>query len=238
MLKLKSIFLVVFLCLFKLLPAQFIFSKESFLKTDGTPYFISPIDEGKYYISSEFGFRVVKFQGEADADIHKGIDLVAKKGTPIKSSADGVVVVHYPPPGGKWKGHPTYGGCIVIDHGGGLNTLYAHLSQTWVGGKQKVKQGQIIGVIGETGKASGVHLHFEICIDPLYVLKEGTRLSVLFFEDQKKTMEEAQKKLKYKEDMERANIVEDYYRFMKPWVKVKLIYRSFRDEYTGIIKLN
>lgn len=131
------------------------------------PIFISPIDgisveDLEKIISSDFGLRVLNRQ----ANIHKGLDLVAKKGTKIRAAADGVVVLHYPPPDGYYKGHPEYGGLLILGHGDGAYTFYAHLSETWIGGGAEVKQGQYIGVIGDTGNAYGIHLHFEIILSP------------------------------------------------------------------------
>jgi len=141
------------------------------------PVFISPIEntsiEEMYkIISSNFGLRVLNKQ----VNIHKGIDLIAKKGTKIRAAASGVVTILYPPPNGYYKGHPEYGGLIIIDHGGGACTFYAHLSETYIIENQLVTQGQNIGVIGDTGIAYGIHLHFEIILDPklFYLAPEQT----------------------------------------------------------------
>jgi murein DD-endopeptidase MepM/ murein hydrolase activator NlpD len=87
---------------------------------------------------------------------HKGIDI-SNKAAPRIVAADGgtVIVVGWPSP---WD----YGNRVLIDHGNGYATLYAHLSQIYVSLGQKVSQGQVIGQMGSTGRSTGTHLHFEI----------------------------------------------------------------------------
>jgi murein DD-endopeptidase MepM/ murein hydrolase activator NlpD len=87
--------------------------------------------------------------------VHWGIDLAGKKGTPILAAEDGVVVYT----GSGFRG---YGKLVVIEHGTEWATLYSHLSSIKVKEGQKVRQGQKIGGMGRTGRASGVHLHFEV----------------------------------------------------------------------------
>jgi len=83
-----------------------------------------------------------------------------------------VVVDHWPPPDGYWRGHPTFGGLIVIDHGNELFTLYGHLSDSFVREGRWVEAGQVIGELGDTGIATGPHLHFEVVVNPLRYLEE------------------------------------------------------------------
>lgn len=92
---------------------------------------------------------------------HGAIDIVAPKGTPIAAAADGVVTVAAN--GGKnWSG---YGRVVVIDHGNGVHTLYAHCDTTIVKMGQRVKQGEYIATVGRTGRASTDHCHFEVRVD-------------------------------------------------------------------------
>lgn len=86
---------------------------------------------------------------------HTGIDIMADMGVPIVAAADGVVIAV----DGSDIG---YGNRIEIDHGGGISSLYAHLSVMSVAMGQRVAQGQLIGLVGETGWATGPHLHFEV----------------------------------------------------------------------------
>lgn len=88
---------------------------------------------------------------------YNGVDIGAKVGTPIRAAAGGTVIVSRE---GGWNGG--YGNYIVITHDNGTQTLYAHMSSVIVGQGQGVVQGQIIGYVGQTGRATGAHLHFEI----------------------------------------------------------------------------
>jgi len=141
------------------------YTDEYSLPTD----FCEPMKD--YFISSKFGFRQSPMGGvEGEFNMHKGLDLVGKKNSPVYAVKEGVVAINFPPPNGHYKGHPIYGGLIIIDHGKGLYTLYAHLSKGFVTEKQVVKKGQQIGVQGNTGQSTGPHLHFEILVDPKYAL--------------------------------------------------------------------
>ena len=102
---------------------------------------------------------------------HWGLDLANKKGTPIMASERGVVI---------YTGHGFhgFGNLIVIEHNGEWATLYAHLSKILIKEGDEVKQGQQIGLMGRTGHATGVHLHFEIRhnrqpVNPLAYLPGG-----------------------------------------------------------------
>ena len=99
--------------------------------------------------------------------MHEGIDIAAGYGTPIVAAASGVVIY------AGWMGG--YGNLIIVDHGGGLATAYAHQSSFAVGGGASVSQGQTIGYVGCTGHCFGPHLHFEVRVngspvDPLQYL--------------------------------------------------------------------
>ncbi len=130
--------------------------------------FASPIES--YKVSSYFGFRRNPMGGE-EFNLHGGIDLVGRKDAEIYSIYDGIVAEHYPPPNGYFKGHPTFGGMIVVYHGNGLYSVYAHLQKSFVKTGMEITKGQTIGIQGSTGKSTGDHLHFELRFDPLIVLR-------------------------------------------------------------------
>ncbi len=106
-------------------------------------------------ITSPFGYRIHPIYGTAR--LHTGIDYGADTGTPIQAAADGVVV------SAGWYGG--YGNATIIDHGGGIATLYAHQSSMSVSAGQRVTQGQTIGRVGCTGDCTGPHVHFEVRVN-------------------------------------------------------------------------
>ena len=89
---------------------------------------------------------------------HPGIDIDGVTGDPVVAAGNGTVVLAGMAP----AGYSGYGNVVMIDHGGGIATLYAHLSRVDVAMGQTVQQGQQIGAIGATGMATGSHLHFEV----------------------------------------------------------------------------
>lgn len=96
--------------------------------------------------------------------MHQGIDIAGASGAPIAASAAGTVIV------AGWSGG--YGNLVVVDHGGGLSTAYAHNSSIAVSVGQTVAQGTVLAEMGTTGNSTGVHSHFEIringtAVDPL-----------------------------------------------------------------------
>ena len=107
-------------------------------------------------ITSQFGHRVDPITGAVSS--HTGTDIACAEGTPILAAADGTVTVANGLD--SWGG--SYGYYIQIDHGGGLETLYAHCSAICVTTGQQVQAGQVIGYVGHTGRATGSHLHFEV----------------------------------------------------------------------------
>ncbi len=112
----------------------------------------TPVDGAR--LSSGFGNRKHPILGFTK--MHKGVDFAAPKGTPIMAAGDGVIERCSP--------YSSYGNYVCIRHNGNTKTAYAHLSRFAKGMKSgtKVRQGQIIGYVGATGRASGPHLHFEV----------------------------------------------------------------------------
>ncbi len=110
---------------------------------------------------------VVSGYGMRWGRLHEGIDITASTGTPIWAAAAGTVI-H-----AGWLGG--YGNLVVVDHGNGLATAYAHASAILVAVGQQVAQGETLSLVGSTGNSSGPHLHFEvrvngIAVDPLLYL--------------------------------------------------------------------
>ena len=110
-------------------------------------------------ITSQFGHRVDPITGEVSS--HTGTDIACAEGTPILAATDGTVIVA----NGLDSCGGSYGYYIQIDHGGGLETLYAHCSSICVATSQQVQAGQVIGYVGHTGRVTGSHLHLEVRID-------------------------------------------------------------------------
>ena len=123
---------------------------------------IPPInpDKNKYRFSSSFGYRKDPFTGRSKR--HSGVDFAMKPGIPIYATGDGVVEsVKFELFG--------YGNQVVIDHGFGYKTRYAHLKSVGVGEGMKVKRGECIGLSGNSGRSSGPHLHYEVLYKGNYV---------------------------------------------------------------------
>ena len=126
---------------------------------------------GNFEISSAFGIRRDPFLDQLRP--HRGIDLAAARGTPVRATAPGLVFA-----AGARSG---YGILVEIDHGGGYETRYAHLGRTRVATGQWVSQGQVIGYVGSTGRSTGPHLHYEVLrdrrrVDPDRFLEGQARL--------------------------------------------------------------
>lgn len=126
------------------------------------------------YMSSPFGWRRNPVTGRHS--MHDGIDLAAPKGTPIKAASGGIVVK-----AGRETG---YGKMVEISHGNGLDTLYAHASRLKVKVGQLVTKGQVIALVGQTGRATGPHLHFEVRmaghpLDPTLFLHKSSAHQVM-----------------------------------------------------------
>lgn len=121
--------------------------------------------DGAGILSSTYGDRFHPRGG--DPRFHAGLDLRARAGTPVYAAADGVVT--------RSEASGAYGNVVIVDHGGGLGTLYAHHRENLVRVGERVRRGQPIGLVGHTGNATGDHLHFEVrwkggTVDPRAVL--------------------------------------------------------------------
>mgnify|MGYP000271093201 FL=1 len=116
-------------------------------------------------VASGFGYRIDPLY--KDSRLHAGLDFSAPTGTPIYATADGEVQI---------AGFNTdgYGNKVVINHGYGFQTLYAHMVRVIANVGQSVKRGEVIGYVGSTGKSTGPHLHYE-------VIKRGTKVDPVYY---------------------------------------------------------
>ncbi|MGE3610199.1 MAG: M23 family metallopeptidase [Bacteriovoracaceae bacterium] len=140
---------------------QFLLDKDSFLNSTPT---ILPADG---WITSYFGQRISPYLGKLK--MHEGLDVGAAYGTPVKAPADGIVTFS-----GEKAG---FGKFVQVDHGYGIETIYAHNQSLHVHPGQKVKRGALLAAVGNTGHSTGPHLHYEvrvngIAVDPLYFILE------------------------------------------------------------------
>jgi murein DD-endopeptidase MepM/ murein hydrolase activator NlpD len=116
-------------------------------------------------VASGFGYRIDPLY--KDSRLHAGLDFSAPTGTPIYATADGEVQI---------AGFNTdgYGNKVVINHGYGFQTLYAHMVRVIARVGQSIKRGEVIGYVGSTGKSTGPHLHYE-------VIKRGTKVDPVYY---------------------------------------------------------
>jgi murein DD-endopeptidase MepM/ murein hydrolase activator NlpD len=139
------------------------FFEEEILRLASTP----TIWPTKGYMSSAFGWRDDPFTGKRT--FHYGIDIATHYGNPVIATADGVVI--------QTKIEKISGRTIKINHRGGITTVYCHLSKFLVKSGQRVKRGDVIGLVGKTGKARGPHVHYEVrkngkALNPYYYILE------------------------------------------------------------------
>jgi murein DD-endopeptidase MepM/ murein hydrolase activator NlpD len=106
-------------------------------------------------LTSEYGYRIHPVYGTRK--LHSGLDVSAPQGTNISAAASGVVLS-----AGVRGG---YGNCVIIDHGDGVSTLYGHMSRINLSAGQTVARGDSVGLVGQTGTATGNHLHFEVRVN-------------------------------------------------------------------------
>ena len=142
-------------------PADVGFSNlfSSLQRLDGATRPSSNIPSGRpvarLSLTSNFGVRSDPFNG--GARMHKGVDIPGPVGTPIYATADGVVSR------AGWASG--YGNLVQISHGGGMETRYGHMSKLIVSPNSYVRRGQLIGLMGSTGRSTGSHLHYEVRVD-------------------------------------------------------------------------
>jgi len=106
-------------------------------------------------VHSEYGMRRSPWGGRREN--HKGIDIGSPPGTPVRSPAAGMVVAAHAGGG--------YGRNVILDHGNGVGSRYAHLKKVGVTVGQHVEKGEVLGLVGSTGRSTGPHLHYEVLVD-------------------------------------------------------------------------
>jgi murein DD-endopeptidase MepM/ murein hydrolase activator NlpD len=106
-------------------------------------------------ITSPFGLREHPVSG--DSEFHSGVDIAAEPGRPVRATGEGIVSFS------GWSG--ASGNLVVIEHGAGFSTLYAHNKMVAVKAGQRVKRGEIIGYVGSTGNSTGPHVHYEVWLN-------------------------------------------------------------------------
>ncbi|MCB9060901.1 MAG: M23 family metallopeptidase [Halobacteriovoraceae bacterium] len=138
---------------------QFLLDRDSFLKSMPT------LLPSNGWITSYYGPRKNPISGRLK--MHEGLDVGAKTGTPIIAPADGIVTYSGRKPG--------FGNVVELDHGYGLETIYAHANSVKVKKGQRIQRGVIVATVGNTGYSTGPHLHYEVrvngtTVDPLYFI--------------------------------------------------------------------
>lgn len=133
---------------------------------------MQPVDNLQF--TSTYGVRSDPFRG--GAAMHAGVDIPGAVGTPIYATADGIIA--------KAERWGAYGNLVQINHGKGIETRYGHLSKIMVGSNTRVRRGQIIGLMGSTGRSTGSHLHYEVRVDgravnPIPFLQNGEYLMAI-----------------------------------------------------------
>ena len=116
-----------------------------------SPPSIWPVD-GR--LIGAFGVRTDPFSGEGS--FHKGVDLAASTGAPVRATGDGLVIFA--------DIESRYGKLVIVEHGGRFETYYAHLSRFYVHAGQSVRRGEMVGAVGSTGRVTAPHLHYEVRI--------------------------------------------------------------------------
>ncbi len=134
-------------------------AKNTFSNNDPQLPFVMPV---KGPLSSQFGLK--RFFNKQARKPHGGLDIAVPEGTPIHAPAAGKVI--------ETGDYFFSGNCVFIDHGKGLITLYAHMSQIDVKPGDQVKTGDIIGKVGHTGRVTGPHLHWSVAMNTVYVNPE------------------------------------------------------------------
>lgn len=113
-----------------------------------------PLDTAEWRLSGSYGWRTDPLTGEEA--FHRGADLACAEGTPVLAALSGIVTAA--------RRSSSYGNYVRLCHPGGQETIYAHLQYAFVRAGEVVQAGQLLGTVGQTGRATGAHLHFELLV--------------------------------------------------------------------------
>jgi murein DD-endopeptidase MepM/ murein hydrolase activator NlpD len=148
--------LLILLCFLGSLPS---FSQDMMGRTRDPLLAAALFDTGgRQFVTDKYGPRANPMGGGQPGSFHNGDDLATKSGTKVLAIADGTVILC-------GFGDKIYGKYMVIRTAEGLDFKYAHMSETWYGRGSAIKEGQVIGLSGNTGTSTGPHLHVEITMD-------------------------------------------------------------------------
>ncbi len=120
------------------------------------------INPTRGWVTSTFGYRKSPFTGLRE--LHKGLDISARTGTPVFATADGVITFS--------DNKSLLGNMVIVDHGHGLVTRYAHLNKIYKQSGDSIKRGDILGEVGNTGRTTGPHLHYDVRLNGISVNPE------------------------------------------------------------------
>ena len=125
--------------------------------TEEAPAYIFPLEDADAAVTDVYGWREHPLFQNGKTYFHSGVDLEAAAGSHILAVADGTVV--------ESGYNEAYGYMVILEHAGGVQTFYAHMTDSLVSTGDTVQQGQIIGTVGSTGWSTGPHLHLGVMID-------------------------------------------------------------------------
>jgi murein DD-endopeptidase MepM/ murein hydrolase activator NlpD len=130
---------------------------RDYLKQERNIYFATPLGSpiSNAYISSDYGWRI--HPNSHKEEFHKGLDIAGWPGSPVKATADGIVVFA--------SNRGGSGNLVILEHGLGFTTCYAHNKKIMVNVGQKVKRGEVISLVGSTGDTTGPHVHYEVWVN-------------------------------------------------------------------------
>ncbi|MGN0707143.1 MAG: M23 family metallopeptidase [Faecalibacterium sp.] len=141
---------MAFLCVLAL--GMMLWAAELSARAGNSVSLTFPLDTASWRVSDAYGWRQDPLDGEKG--FHQGVDLACEEGTPVLAALDGVAAFA--------RRSNSYGNYLRLRHGNGVETVYAHLQYLYVRAGEVVQAGQVVGTVGQTGRTTGPHLHFEL----------------------------------------------------------------------------